>query len=106
MAITHITDATFKQEVLEADKPVVVDIYADWCGPCKMLAPLIDAMAEKYEGRVKFVKLNSDENPVTTTEANVRGIPTLLYYIEGQLVDRQVGYLNEQALSEFIEGQL
>ena len=87
----QFTDMNFKKEALEADMPVLVDFYADWCGPCKLMAPVIDELAKEYEGKVKIGKLNVDDNPETARQYRVMTIPTLIIYKNGELVDTVVG---------------
>jgi thioredoxin 1 len=88
---TEITDATFETEVLKATLPVVVDFWAPWCGPCKQIAPIVDELAEEYHDKVRFVKLNTDQNQAHASKLGVRGIPTLLFFKGGSEVDRVVG---------------
>lgn len=99
------TDANFTQEVLEADKPVLVDFYADWCGPCKMMAPVIDELAEEYDGVVKIGKLNVDDNPDTARRYRVMSIPTLIIFKNGEAVDTVVGVAAKTALKEKLDAQ-
>lgn len=91
MSIIHVTDATFKREVLESALPVIVDIWAAWCGPCKAIAPILDQLAEEYAGRIKIVKVDADTNPATVTAAGVSSIPTLGFYRAGERVDVLIG---------------
>jgi thioredoxin 2 len=86
-----VTDATFATEVLQASLPVLVDVWAPWCGPCRMIAPVIEQLAAEYAGRLKVVKLNSDDNPIIPSQYHIQGIPTLLFLKNGQLVDQVVG---------------
>ena len=91
----NITDETFKNEVLDVkDTPVLVDFWATWCGPCKALSPVLETIAEKYEGTIKVVKMDVDTNPTVPLKYNVRGIPTLLLFINGNLVSTVVGFVN------------
>jgi thioredoxin 1 len=99
----QFTDMNFKKEALEADMPVLVDFYADWCGPCKMMAPVIDELAKEYEGKVKIGKLNVDDNPETARQYRVMTIPTLIIYKNGGLVDTVVGVVAKNALKEKLD---
>jgi len=89
--ILHVTDTTFRDEVLASDVPVVVDFWAEWCGPCHSIAPHLDRLADRYEGKAKIVKVDIDQNPATPTTYHVRGIPTLLVFKGGEVVDQMVG---------------
>ena len=89
--VTSVTDATFRAEVLDSELPVVVDIWATWCGPCKAIAPILDQLASEYAGRVKIVKVDADQNPETVTAASVTSIPTLGFYLNGERVDVLIG---------------
>lgn len=99
------TDDNFKSEALESDKLVLVDFYADWCGPCKMMAPIIDELAKEYEGTVKVGKLNVDENPKTTMQYRVMTIPNMIIFKNGEAVDNVVGVVSKNVLKEKIEAQ-
>lgn len=96
-------DATFTQDVLEAETPVLVDFYADWCGPCKMMAPVVESLAEQYEGTLTVGKLNTDESPDVVMRYGIMGIPTLGYFRGGELVDRLVGYPGPSGVRAFVE---
>ncbi len=89
--MAELTDATFESEVLKTDKPVLVDFWAPWCGPCRMLSPLVEELAKEYEGRVKISKLNTDENIQTATRYKITAIPTLLFFKGGKVMDQLVG---------------
>jgi thioredoxin 1 len=102
----HVTDATFATEVLGADLPVIVDFWAPWCGPCRMVAPILDELATEYAGRVRIVKVNSDENPETTARYGVVSIPTLNFYAGGELVRSVIGARPKQVLAGEIDAVL
>lgn len=104
--ITDVTDATFEAEVLKSDKPVLVDFWAEWCAPCRRLAPTVDALATELDGRVTVGKLNVDENPATAERFSVRGIPTLLIFKGGEVVESIVGLTDKQHLKSLIEKHL
>ncbi|CUH93910.1 thioredoxin [Herbinix luporum] len=97
------TDANFQKEALEADKLVLVDFYADWCGPCKMMSPIIDELAEEYKDTVKIGKLNTDDNPETTRQYRVMSIPTMIIIKNGEVVDNLVGVVSKSALKEKLD---
>ena len=96
MSEVLLTDGSFEQEVLKSKGITMVDFYADWCGPCKMMAPVLEKMADTYDQKVKVCKLNVDENPETSTKYGIQGIPTLLFFKNGELVDQNVGFLSEE----------
>lgn len=104
--IQHVTDATFKSEVLDATTPVLVDYWAEWCGPCKMIAPILDEVAREYAGRLKVAKLNIDDNPKTPGEFGIRGIPTLILFKNGTAEATKVGALSKSQLTAFIDSNL
>jgi len=100
------TDGAFDQEVLNSDVPVLVDFWAEWCGPCRMMTPTVEALAAEYKGRVKVGKLNVDENNGTAMRYNVRGIPTLLLFKAGKVVDQRVGATGKSDLQKWLEPHL
>ena len=100
--VKEITSAEFEQEVLQSELPVVVDFYATWCPPCKMLAPLLDTMADKYKDKVKIVKVDTDKNPDLAQKYQIRGVPTLIFFQNGQAIDQQVGLPPVEVLNEKI----
>ena len=104
--IVNVTDAQFEEEVLKSDLPVIVDFWAPWCGPCKMIAPVLEDVAVEYAGRVKVVKINVDENTETAPKYNVRGIPTLLVVKGGEVAATKVGAVSKSQLIEFVDGAL
>jgi len=105
-APTDTTDATFDQDVLQADTPVLVDFWAPWCGPCRMVAPIVEELAEEYDGKVKFVKLNTDENPQIAGQFGIRSIPTLLVFKGGQTVGQIVGFRPKGELAKRLDEAL
>jgi thioredoxin 1 len=104
--IVHITDATFDSEVLKADSPVLVDFWAEWCGPCKMIAPILDEVSKDYAGKLKVAKLNIDENPGTPPKYGIRGIPTLMIFKSGNVEATKVGAVSKSQLTAFIDSNL
>ena len=105
-SIIHITDDTFEQEVLQSTTPVLVDYWAEWCGPCKMIAPALDQIAAEYAGRLKVAKLNIDENQSTPPKYGIRGIPTLMLFKNGNLEATKVGALSKSQLAAFIDSNI
>ncbi|EKN00304.1 MULTISPECIES: thioredoxin [unclassified Acidocella] len=101
-----VTDATFSTDVLKSSTPVLVDFWAEWCGPCRSIAPSLEALAEEYGGKLEVVKVNIDENPMTPTQYGVRGIPTLLIFKDGQVAAQQVGAAPKSVLKAWIEKSL
>ncbi|HLV72713.1 thioredoxin [Actinomadura hallensis] len=101
-----VTDATFEDEVLNSDTPVLVDFWADWCGPCRMIAPVLDQIAEEKAGKIKIAKLDYDANPETPNKYGVMGLPTLLLYKDGEVVEQIVGAKPKRALLQVIEPHL
>jgi len=106
MSISHVTDGTFEQEVLKSDVPVLVDFWAEWCGPCKMIAPVLEEVSGEYAGRLKIAKLNIDENAGTPPKYGIRGIPTLMLFKGGQVEATKVGAMSKSQLAAFIDGNL
>ncbi len=106
MALLHLSDSNFKKEVLESDLPVLVDFWATWCGPCRMIAPMIEELAKEYEKKIKVAKINIDENPKTPTHFSVMSIPTLMFFKKGQVVNQSVGALSKAELKKKIEENL
>ncbi len=103
MATTAVTDATFDAEVLKSDLPVVVDFWAEWCGPCKMIGPSLEELSEEMGDKIKIVKVNVDENPSTPAQMGVRGIPSMFLFKDGQVVSNKVGAAPKAALQSWIE---
>jgi len=101
--ISQISDDSFEQEVLQSDQPVLVEYWAEWCGPCKMIAPILDEIAGKYEGKLKITKLDIDDNPNTPPKYGVRGIPTLMIFKNGNAEATKVGALSKSQLTAFID---
>ena len=106
MATKKITDENFETDVLKASKPIVVDFWAEWCGPCKVLGPIIDDVAPDFDGKVKFTKINIDENPTTAPKYGIRGIPTIMIFKSGELTATSVGVLTKSELTNFLNENL
>ena len=103
-AIIHISDDTFEEEVVKSTTPVMVDYWAEWCGPCKMIAPILEEVADEYVDKLKVVKLNVDDNPVTPPKFGIRGIPTLMIFRDGEVAATKVGAVSKKQLVAFVNG--
>ena len=104
--IVYLTDESFQTEVLDSTEPVLVDYWAEWCGPCKMIAPILTEIADEYQGKVKIAKLNIDENPQTPPRYGIRGIPTLMLFKGGEVEATKVGAVSKSQLTAFIDSNL
>lgn len=104
--IVYVSDETFEEDVLKSPTPVLLDYWAEWCGPCKMIAPLLNEIASEYADRLKIAKLNIDENPLTPPRYGIRGIPTLMLFKNGQVEATKVGALSKSQLTAFIDSNL
>ncbi|MEW6132727.1 MAG: thioredoxin TrxA [Pseudomonadota bacterium] len=104
--INHISDASFEQEVLQSPLPVLVDYWAEWCGPCKMISPVLDEVAKEYAGKLKVCKLNIDENQATPPKYGIRGIPTLMIFKNGNVEATKVGALSKSQLTAFVDSNI
>lgn len=104
--IKHVSDSSFEADVLKSDKPVLVDFWAEWCGPCKAIAPALDELAGTYQGKLQIAKVNVDDNRTIPAKYGIRGIPTLMVFKDGQLLATKVGALSKAQLAQFIDQQL
>ena len=105
-SVLHVTDSNFDELVLKASTPVLVDYWAEWCGPCKMIAPVLDEISQEYTGKITVAKLNIDENPAIPSHYGVRGIPTLMLFKDGDIEATKVGALTKSQLSQFIDSNI
>jgi len=103
LGVLEVSDATFDQEVLKSEQPVLVDFWAVWCGPCKAIAPTVDALAAKYAGQLKVTKVNVDQNGATPSRYGIRGIPALLLFKDGKVADQIVGYVPQEVIEEKVQ---
>jgi thioredoxin 1 len=103
MSLAHFSDSNFKEEVLGSEQPVLVDFWAEWCAPCKMIAPIVEELAVEYKGRLKVGKVDVDQNPKTATAYGIMSIPTLIFFKKGKVMDQVVGVLNKSGLKHKIE---
>jgi thioredoxin 1 len=103
VGVLEVTDASFDQEVLKSDQPVLVDFWAGWCGPCKMIGPSVDKIAESYAGKLKVAKVNVDQNGATPSRYGIRGIPALLFFKGGKVADQIVGYVPQEVIEEKVQ---
>ncbi|MBK8763846.1 MAG: thioredoxin TrxA [Burkholderiaceae bacterium] len=106
MSVNHVSDNSFDQDVLKSDVPVLVDYWAEWCGPCKMIAPILDEVSRDYDGRVQVAKLNVDDNQEVAAKYGIRGIPTLMLFKQGEVVATKVGALSKSQLTQFLDSHL
>ena len=104
--IVHVSDSSFEQDVLKSNVPVLLDFWAEWCGPCKMIAPILDQIAAEYAGKVLVAKMNVDENPRTPMKFSVRGIPTLILFKNGQLQGQKIGAVRKADVAAFLDSKL
>mgnify|MGYP000452874714 FL=1 len=104
--ILYVTDDSFEQEVIKSSEPVLVDYWAEWCGPCKMIAPILDEIASEYSGKIKVAKLNIDDNPQTPPKYGIRGIPTLMLFKDGNVEATKVGAMSKSQLTAFIDANI
>ena len=104
--VLHVNDSDFNEKVLNAEGPILVDYWAEWCGPCKMIAPILDEIAKDYEGKLTVAKLNIDDNQMTPQHYGVRGIPTLMLFVDGEVEGTKVGALTKSQLAAFLDNYL
>ncbi len=106
MSVNHVSDHSFDQDVLKSDVPVLVDYWAEWCGPCKMIAPILEEVSRDYDGKVQVAKLNVDDNQEVAAKYGIRGIPTLMLFKKGEVVATKVGALSKSQLTQFLDSHL
>ena len=106
MSLIHVDDSNFEEEVIKSDKPTLVDFWAPWCGPCRMVSPVLDQLAQEYSGKVKIAKLNVDENPMTASRYNIRSIPSLMLFKDGKIVNTLMGAQPKEELQRHIQALL
>jgi thioredoxin 1 len=106
MSVSHVSDSSFEQDVIQSQVPVLVDYWAEWCGPCKMIAPILDETSTSYDGRVRIVKLNVDDNQVVPTKYGIRAIPTLMLFKGGEVVATKTGAMSRSQLAQFLDSHL
>jgi thioredoxin 1 len=106
MSVSHVSDSSFEQDVIQSQVPVLVDYWAEWCGPCKMIAPILDETSTSYDGRVRIVKLNVDDNQVVPTKYGIRAIPTLMLFKGGEVVASKTGAMSRSQLAQFLDSHL
>ena len=104
--VVHVTDESFEEDVLKSEQPVLVDYWASWCGPCKMIAPILDEVSSEYNEKLTVAKLDVDDNQSTATKYGIRGVPTLMLFKEGNIVDQHVGALSKSQLTAFLDNHL
>lgn len=104
--IVHVSDDSFNEDVLKSEQPVLIDYWAEWCGPCKMIAPVLEEIAKEYSGKIKVAKLNIDDNPTTPPKYGIRGIPTLMLFKNGNVEATKVGAVSKSQLTAFLDGNL
>jgi len=104
--IVHVSDDSFNEDVLKSEQPVLIDYWAEWCGPCKMIAPVLEEIAKEYTGKIKVAKLNIDDNPATPPKYGIRGIPTLMLFKNGNVEATKVGAVSKSQLTAFLDGNL
>lgn len=105
-SVVHVSDTSFDEDVLNSALPVLIDYWAEWCGPCKMIAPILEEVAEEYAGKIKTVKINIDDNPQAPTKYGIRSIPTLMVFRDGEVLGTKIGAVSKSQLTEFIDSSI